>query len=139
MIFNFNIKSFFKPAYLFNPYPGTNFGYYLASVVVFGLLLVCGITLLVIALRIDKKNPKRKLFKKFSDLGFTIGIIGFILLFFRYENVAYLSSRFLLLLLLIIVLVWLSFIIFYILRRYPKERVKYQEYLRISKYLKKSR
>ena len=69
----------------------------------------------------------------------TIGLVGLLLLFFRYENVYFLSGRFLLLFLVVALLVWLGFIVYYGIRKFPLEITDYKDFLRKEKYIPKSK
>lgn len=73
----------------------------------------------------------RKVYKFFS----TIGIIGFIFLFFTYEQIVFLGSYFWYLVLFLGSLVWFGFIIYFLIREIPKEKAALEEKRRFEKYL----
>jgi len=129
-----SIKEFLKPAYLFNMTPGSSFYYLIHCLIFFGFLVLLGIILSVVAWRC-KNVIYKKLLSKIYTLLLTIGIIGFLLLFFRYENAYFLSSRFLLLVLFLSFIIWGIFIIYYSFTKFPFSLKDYKEYLRREKYI----
>ena len=132
----FQIKRLINSQYLFNPFPGTDFGFYWFFVISYGVLFVLAAVFSVLASRFRKENPIRKAIKKSTDLFFTISIVGYILLFFRRENIAYLSARVLFIVFSITMVIWAGFVIYYLIRKFPKSVKKYREKLRKEKYLK---
>ncbi len=135
-----NFRVFFQSARLFDPAPGSEFKFYTHLLIIFGIMIVLAIAVFIFVTKFKKNNPIQiKLGRKIYYCFLVCGSIGYILLFFRYQNVRFLSSRFLLLILFSIFIIWLGLILFYFLRRYPKELVEFQDFVRKVKYMPKPR
>ena len=119
-----------KTSYLLDANP-TAEGLYLYLMIVFGLLIVMAAVLFFIKF----KKYYRKLQRKLIMLFLIVGLTGFILIFLRYEQTPYLSSRWLILLLLLLFAVWLLSIIYYYLLILPGEIKKSLEKENFEKYL----
>jgi len=124
--------------YLFTLRPG-NFSDTTQKWVLIFLAIVLTISIIswLIVYRRKIQPTLVKLFKKIYHLLTTTAITGFILFFFRYENIPLLGARFWWLLLLIGDLIWLGFIIKYCLKKLPQEKTNYQRQQEINKYLPK--
>ncbi|MEI6039812.1 MAG: hypothetical protein WCP93_00450 [Candidatus Berkelbacteria bacterium] len=108
---------------------------YLAVVFGFGFILA-----LILSFTIDLiQKEYRKFYAKIMYLLYTICSIGLILIVFRWQNVAYLGSRFGLYLLFVFSLYWLIDIIIYRLKVVPMEIKKKRERERFEKYLPKAK
>lgn len=130
-----DFNKFTDTAYLFDPNPPAQSQLLLLLMIIFGVMLV-----LVVVLQLLLKNPLYyKLKKGLSSLFLTTGITGFFLLFFRWQGLPYLSSRFLLLLLILIVIIWFVLILIYLFRKFPDEKRQFIEKLRLQKYLPQPR
>lgn len=81
----------------------------------------------------------RKLWLKIQTWGFSIGIIGFLLIFFREVKAVYLGSRLWLLLLLLVAIIWLGFIIRYWKIQVPLQAKLRQEKTEFEKWLPKKK
>ena len=68
-----------------------------------------------------------------------MGLIGEVIVWFRYERVYVLSARFWLLVWLIGLVVWLAFILKYQLKVIPQARAKLQKTQDFNKYLPKKK
>ncbi len=132
-----NFKQLIDFRYLFYPYPSGNFKYLIPLSIFFLLLFISAWIFLILSKRISKKHPKKKFFQKIKDMAFTISIGGFFLLFFRYEEIAFLSIRFLLLVWLLLFIGWVGKLIFYYFKTYPKELEEFKIKLQKEKYLKR--
>ena len=82
-----------------------------------------------------KDGLKIKAWLRFHHLGLTIGIIGFVYLFFAWQKVALLAARFWLLILGVTAVVWLGFIGKYMFWEIPKLRRKIEEKRKFEKYI----
>lgn len=78
--------------------------------VIFSACLLVAIILAIVVTRRRQFGPTVRLFRKVQNLCSTFGIIGFVILFFFWQQVPYLSSRWWLLVWLVGVLIWLGFI-----------------------------
>jgi len=132
------IKQFFTPSYLFNLNPGHQFAYLLPLSIIFGFFLVGGAILVFLARRLSNVVYKKFLSRVYNLL-FTIGFVGFLLIFFRYENIYFLSARFWLIVLFITGAIWAIIIFYYGIKKLPQEVQRYQEMLRKEKYLPKQK
>jgi len=76
-----------------------------------------------------------KIFKKFYKFFLTVGLVGFVFLFFTYEQIVFLGSYFWFLFLFLGSLVWFVLIVFFLVKKIPKERKALEEKRRFEKYL----
>ena len=116
-----NLKIFFQPSYLFNPYPTPDTKFMVPLLVFFGILTV----LSIVALFLTKKKKKKKqpswmLFAYIYNWLFWIGIIGLIALFFRYEGTGILSMRAILLAWILTFVIWGICVAVYYFKGYKK-------------------
>ena len=81
--------------YMFQFLPGSEFKYYIPVLIFTGILVLTG---LYIRNRIKKEKAFRKIFKNSSGNYFTVAVITLFLLWARYEEIAFISMRFILLL-----------------------------------------
>lgn len=125
-------------SYLFNVNPGSNFQYYGLFMFKFGAFLLISIILIIISFRTANLIYK-KLYSKIYTFLLTIGAIGFLLLFFRYESVSLLSGRFLLIVLFTVSIIWAIVIAYYGFKKFPSELSNYNDYLRKEKYFPKQK
>lgn len=102
----------------------------------------CFLAMLLAALALNltakrkKQNPPlvkvlRKLYKIFSTMAF----VGFVLLFFSYEQIYLLGSHFWFLFWFAGLLVWVGFVVYHIIKKMPKEREDLDQRKRFQKYL----
>lgn len=107
----------------------------LAAVAVFAAFLVLAFVLRILA-RVKKQNLLLvKLLKKISKLFSTMALVGFVLLFFSYEQIYLLGSRFWFLLWFAGIVVWVVFIALYAVRKMPKEKNDMEKKKKFLKYL----
>ncbi len=135
-----DLNAFFQPARLFDSTPGSEFKFYIHLLVIFGVMIFLAVVIWIFVTRLRKHNPVQiKLGRKVYYCLFVCGSIGFVLLFFRYQNISFLSSRFLLLVLFLVFVIWLGFILFYFIKKYQDELAEFQNFVRKIKYMPKSR
>lgn len=95
------------------------------------LAIVCGVSA-----KAKKQNPPLvKLLRKLKKMFSTMGLIGFIVLFFSYEQIYLLGSRFWFLFWFIGLIVWVIFIVLYAIRKMPKEKDELEKKQKYLKYL----
>ncbi|MBU1146171.1 hypothetical protein KKD80_01325 [Patescibacteria group bacterium] len=95
------------------------------------LAIVCGILA-----KAKKQNPPLvKLFRKLKKMFSTMAVLGFIVLFFSYEQIYLLGSRFWFLLWFIGLIVWVVFISLYAVGKMPKEKDELEKKQKYLKYL----
>ncbi|MCX6806718.1 MAG: hypothetical protein NT135_01190 [Candidatus Berkelbacteria bacterium] len=123
---------------ILSPNPSFSFGFLLPFIIFFGLMLLLGVIIpILIKKRFKKSPPYRKLGEKIQSPILTFSIIGFILIFFGWQAIPYLSSRILLILLQLAFVCWLIYFLVYLLKIFPKEIANWHEELHKMKYLKK--
>ena len=123
-------QEFFSKNYLFDPATPGESRLYVPLIILFGLSIIFSVLIKVI--------PNLK-FKKLTDRYFvcflTAGILGFIYLFCRYEELPLLGYRFFLLFILTGLFVWVVVNFAWAVRYIPKDkkesiiREKYNKYL----------
>ncbi|MDD2807631.1 MAG: hypothetical protein PHW95_03890 [Patescibacteria group bacterium] len=106
----------------------------IAGVIIFGALVLLGVACKIMS-RATKDGLKIKGYRKFFNLFLTMGLIGFVYLFFAWQGVVLLSSRLVLLAWAIISVIWLLFILKYIIIEVPKTRKQLQARRQFEKYL----
>ncbi|MBM2820285.1 MAG: hypothetical protein HW405_45 [Candidatus Berkelbacteria bacterium] len=113
---------------------------YLYLSILFGLLIVIAFIFWFIYKRKRKQLDLFKAVQKsvFNPFFYT-GIIGLILIFFRWQGMPYLGSRFFLLVLLLLFLFWGTNIIYFRFVTFPKRIKEYQEKKNFNKYLPSSK
>ncbi len=131
-----NIKIFFQPQYLFNPYPGYNMDL-MPTLLIFFVILVILSVVSFIFLKKSKKQPIAYIWSSVYSWFLWVGIVGIVLLFFRFEGIAYLSMRFLLFLWLILFFFWGLYILWFGRKRYKKILKKQKEKKEKERYFKK--
>jgi len=104
----------------------------------FGLYIIAGIVFAIMSRRVEPQLGKR--LRRFSKLGWTLGLVGYTWVFFSYEEAVLLGSRFWFLFILAGTAVWAGFILRDIKKNLTRERGEQAERARFQKYLpKKSR
>jgi hypothetical protein len=81
------------------------------------------------------QSINKKVFSNLSYLFLSFGLLGFVWLFFLYEEVYLLGARFWLLILILGHLVWLAKIVLYLKLRLPKEKEEQEKKKTFRKYL----
>lgn len=130
-----NLSKIFDPNLVFEATPAPG-GLYLLSLIIYGLLIISAIILGVIS----RRNPQsiyKKLWRQFIYLMLFTGLLGPVLVFFRWQSIPYLGSRLMVLILWIIAIAWLTQIIIYRIWLLPKEIQKIKEKEKFEKYLPK--
>lgn len=129
-----NLMKLFDWHYLVAPYALTGFSWPMR---IFLLILFFGS--LVAALwatnQIKHAEGPKSPWKKLQLWGFSTGLLGLLLMFFREVRAVYLGSRIWLLLWLIVVIIWLGFILYYWKIKLPlkikdqKEKAEFEKWL----------
>ncbi|RJQ33662.1 hypothetical protein C4566_03155 [Candidatus Parcubacteria bacterium] len=134
-----NLEKLLNLSYLFHRYPPGGFSWPLRIVliVVFGGAIAWGVYS-------GLKNKKvsgygKKLWYKLQIWGWTSGLVGFLLFYFREVRALYLSARAYLLIWLIIMLVWLVLIIILHKKRTPDKEVLIKKKEEYEKWLPQAR
>lgn len=133
MLNQIDLTKLFDPNLIFEATPSPE-GLYLDTLAIYGLLLSTAVILGIIS----RRNPQsvyKNLWRKFIYLSLFTGIIGPVLIFFRWQSIPYLGSRLAVLALWITTLFWLLQIIWYWLIILPREIKAKQEKENFEKYL----
>lgn len=129
------LQYFFNPRHLLNlrpPVMSDRAAIILA--VLFGAFIAAAIVSKILNGK-TKDGLMLKAYRKIFHLGLTIGILGFIYIFFAIEGVTLLSNRLIILLLLLTAAIWGGFIAKYIIKDVPENRKKIQEKRNFEKYI----
>jgi len=132
---NINFRQIFSLDYIFEKTPSSNSSYiYLAFL--FGFLILLAVIAWIGYGRLKKKLPLwGKMQTRVFNIFFYIGLTGLILIFFRWQAISYLGSRFFLALLLLVFIIWGLYIIYFRLIILPKEMANFQTQKSFEKYL----
>ena len=130
-----NLEKLINLNYLFDRYP--DYGFSLPTKIFLILYFVISI---IIAIKAGKRlntNPgiMKRTYNSLENWGWTTGILGLLLFFFREVNAIYLGSRIWMLLLLISTIVWLILIVKYYKKEIPKKEELKKEREEFNKYL----
>lgn len=133
-----NLTKLFDWHYLTAPYASSSFSWPMRIVL---LILFLGSIILALQATLKIKNisgPKIT-WKKLQLWGFSTGLVGLLLMFFREVRAVYLGSRLWLLLWIIIILVWLGFILYYWKIKLPLKIQNQKEKSEFEKWLPKAK
>ena len=133
----FDPRKLINPNWLFETAPDIQ-GLYLYLGLIYGLFLIAAVALGVYSRR--HRDSRHKFWSQIIYLLLLVGVIGLVLIFFRWQEITYLGSRILVVFLWLAGLIWLVFILFYRFVTLPKKIKVQEEKNRFEKYLpKKSR
>ena len=136
----FNIGRLTDLNFLFVETPSYNFRFYLPLLIFFALILLAGLLITWWLKRKYRKIlPYQKLKNKISTFAIAYSIIGYLLLFFSWQQIPYLASRIWLLLMLLYFLYWWVMMVIYLKTGFQKELILLYEQSRKEKYLKGTR
>ncbi len=131
----YSLSNIFTIQYWFGQVPFLGKPALWVMVILFGAMLIGGVILNTLSKGPKYNKPIGKGLKKIAKMLGVMGLVAFILLFFRYEFVAILSRRFMFGLWFIGLAVWIVFIVRYFLKVVPKQMADKMEQERIRKYL----
>lgn len=132
-----DFKKLIQPSYILDSQP-RQFQFLLPAVIIFGAAVIASI-LIWIFLKTSKAPYKEKIKSAISNWLLWLGISGLILVFFRWQEIPYLSARILFEILFLVFLIWLGFILKYLIFNYKKDKDNFAERMRFEKYLPKKR
>jgi hypothetical protein len=124
----------FTANYFFNPVPSSETTMYLPLIIVFSLTIFGSIIA-----KLPKDGFNKKVGARYFVPFLTIGILGFIYLFARYEGLPYLASRFFLALILLALITIIAWNFVWTIRFIPKMRAIKKNEERYKKYLPKAK
>jgi len=131
----FDLIKFIQPAYLFDFRPYTSLQTIKTMMIFFGLITVSGIIVKIFQRSGKLEKFQQKLLEKKASLLITMGLLGILLTWTRYERVQILSARFWLIIWLIVLIIWLCSIIKYRLKVVPIAKKRSEENKLVKKYL----
>jgi len=130
-----NLKILFTYPYLFNPYPNYEMKFLVPLLWFFGALIILGVIMFFLARKNKKKKYKVILLANIYNWFFWAGLVGLLLLAFRYEGIAFVSMRFVLLLWLLIFVIWGIYILVFYIKGYKKILLQHRQQIEKEKYL----
>lgn len=131
----FDLIKFIQPAYLFDLRPYTTTQTIKVMVIFFAILIVIGIGDKIYKETRSMEKFQAKFLDKIVSYLISLGIIGLLLTWLRYERVQILSARFWLIVWLIIAICWLYPIIKYRIKVVPEATKRSEEKKQMQKYL----
>ena len=134
-----DLIKFFNLSYLFDLRPSIYASTVYFLLAVFGALIVLSLLMKIIERKKKSQQFLKKLFQKYFSFFLTMGLVGLVLLWFRYENAAVLSARFWLLVWALAFFLWLINIFKYQLKIVPPAREKSEQKKIFQKYLPKKK
>ncbi len=136
LISQIHLTNLLQKDYIFEATPATE-GLYLYLAILFGIFILFAIAVVVIY-RKPKYPVYRHIRSQLFNLFLTTGIIGLIIIFCRFQQIAYLGSRLMFLLLILMFIIWGGWICIYRFIKVPKLIKKEQEKGKFEKYLPKA-
>lgn len=128
------LRYFFNPTHLFSIQPPVMHQPAITIMAgVFGLLLLGGLFSRVSSRGVD--SLKAKGLKRLGNLGVTMGLLGYLYLFFAWQRAVLLGARFWLLIWLLVTLTWLLFVLKYLVLEVPTKRREIDQRRRFERYL----
>ena len=131
------LKKLIDANFLLNDQPASDFNSLIPLIAIFAGLIILGIVSIVIFKNLDSASAKIK--KGINSWMISLGILGFIIVFFRWQQSSFLSKNFALELIGFIWFIWLIVIMVYMFFKYPNEKYSIQEKKRIEKYIPKAK
>lgn len=128
-----NFHKLLDKKYLFETFPNET-GLYQYLYILFGLMIAGAVASYLLKRKSNNKLIKHLYAQMFGWL-LTIGLIGPLLLFFRYQQIAYLGSRIILLVLMLAFVIWGIYILYIKLIFMPGEIIKQKAKEKYEKYL----
>jgi len=91
---------------------------------------------LYVAAHVIKKEDKlkAKMVTRFAEVLMRVGLIGFLLLFFAYEQLPILGMRFWALLLLALFIYWMARAVGYAVKEYPARKSRMEKFKEVRRY-----
>lgn len=132
---NIDLTKFLKTDYIFEVTPSPQSDYIYLSII-YGLLILISIGLWFYY---NKKQKNKKVWQKMRgrvfNLFFYSGLIGLFLVFFRFQQIAYLGSRFFTLILWLVIFIWAFFTVLYRFTSLKQEFKNIEKKENFEKYL----
>jgi hypothetical protein len=133
------IKAILHPTYWITHQHPVPEAWQLGLSIFFGTLLAIGLVAGILGFLKKFAKPIRNIFTRVSIWGWTMGLLGFMFLFFSVERVAFVSARMFYLIWIGIAIWWIYYIIKYSINDAPRLVAERKEYLDKQKYLPKKK
>lgn len=104
---------------------------------IFAVLLVLGAIIRMVASRQNLDKYVTAMFAKLGNMGVVMGAFGLVILFFSYEQVAFLGNRFWYLIWIICLIWWIVRIVIYATKTVPKLKEEAEEKEKQNAYIPK--
>lgn len=127
-----DLSTLLTKEYIFSAVPPVESRLYLPLSIFFGLLVIAGFLLLIFT-----KDQTRKTFGRYTTPSLLVGFIGLINLGSRYEQLPWLSSRFILVLAFTILFTWFFVLAMTLTKAMPQYKKELETNARYDKYLPK--
>ncbi|MEK7653156.1 MAG: hypothetical protein AAB358_01595 [Patescibacteria group bacterium] len=134
-----NFFKFFEPARFFEARPAIAMSTVYFLIAAFGLVIVVGFIIKIFQKAKKREHFFDKLLKMYFSCLVAMGLIGLVLVWFRYERAIVLSGRPMLLLWLVGLFTWLAYILKYQFKVVPKALQEAEKKKIFNQYLPKKR
>lgn len=134
-----NLVKFFTPSRLFHMQPAIASSTVHFLLAIFGAMLIAAIITKIWKKKNGGDGFVRNLLERYAVMLTTLGLIGIVLTWFRYERVYIFSSRLWLLVWFVGLVTWFTYILKYQLKVIPESREKLQKSKEFNKYLPKKK
>ena len=135
----FDLIKFFQPDYLFDFRPTVSQSSLEIMLSFFTAFLLAGIILKIIGWKKNWRGYQLKLTQKYFSFFIALGLLGLLLIFFRYEQSMILAARFWLVVWSLLAVGWLILILNYQLKALPEAKKQSAERKLFQKYLPKKK
>lgn len=133
------IKAIIKPTYWITHQHPVPEAWQLGLTIFFGVIVAIGVLATILSFVKVFKKPFRHLFSRLASWGWTMGLLGLVLLFFSVERVAFISARMFYLVWLAVAIWWLVIIIRYAIKDIPRVMEFQKQKVEAEKYLPKKK
>lgn len=123
--------------FLINQAPASDLQSLLPWIAVFGGLIILSVASILI---LRKVNPiAGKIKAMINTWMMSLGFTGLLVVFFRFQQLSIFSKNIFLAIILAAWFIWLIFIIYWVIFRYPNQMYQFREKERIKKYIPKAK
>lgn len=129
------ISAIVRPSYWFTHQHVVPAFWMTTLISLFGLLVVTSLVCWALSKRKVFTTPVRSYLRRWGTFAFSAGLVGFLLLFFSWQRVAFFSARIVYLLWIVSFGYWAIKLLMYGLKDLPRKLADYEERLRVEKYL----
>ena len=123
--------------FLINQAPASDFRSLLPSIAIFGGLIILSVASILLFRKVNPILAKIK--GMINSWMMSLGLVGLFIVFFRWQQLSIFSKNIFLAIILTTWFIWLIFIIYWVIFRYPNQMYQFQEKERIKKYIPKTK